>query len=88
MVGAHLKYLVYSRSGELIGALGWQSAVERLNCRDRLVGLEGRPGSTQGLELLPIETVLKAPKTTTLTKFCRGNDQGFGYENVFQSGRL
>ncbi len=42
LVGAHLKYLVYSRQGELLGALGWQSAVERLDCRDRLVGLEGR----------------------------------------------
>ena len=43
LVGAHLKYLVYSQAGELIGALGWQSAVERLDCRDRLVGLEGQP---------------------------------------------
>jgi SRSO17 transposase len=43
LVGAHLKYLVYSEPGELIGALGWQSAVERLDCRDRLVGLEGKP---------------------------------------------
>jgi SRSO17 transposase len=42
LVGAHLKYLVYSRHGELLGVLGWQSAVERLDCRDRLVGLEGR----------------------------------------------
>lgn len=42
MVGAQLRYLVCSRQGELIGALGWQSAVERLDCRDRLVGLEGR----------------------------------------------
>jgi SRSO17 transposase len=42
LVGAHLKYLVYSAQGELLGALGWQSAVERLDCRDRLVGLEGR----------------------------------------------
>ena len=42
LVGAHLKYLVYSRPGELLGALGWQSAVERLDCRDRLVGLNGR----------------------------------------------
>lgn len=43
LVGAHLKYLVYSQPGELLGALGWQSAVERLDCRDRLVGLAGRP---------------------------------------------
>ena len=43
LVGAQLKYLVHSRQGELIGALGWQSAVERLDCRDRLAGLEGQP---------------------------------------------
>jgi SRSO17 transposase len=43
LVGAHLKYLVYGRRGELLGALGWQSAVERLDCRDRLVGVNGRP---------------------------------------------
>jgi len=42
LVGAHLKYLVYCRQGELLGVLGWQSAVERLDCRDRLVGLNGR----------------------------------------------
>ncbi len=42
LVGAHLQYLVYSRQGELLGAVGWQSAVERLDCRDRLVGLNGR----------------------------------------------
>ncbi len=38
LVGANLKYLVWSRQGELLAALGWQSAVERLGCRDRLVG--------------------------------------------------
>jgi adenosylcobyric acid synthase len=43
-------------------------------------GLEGKPGSTQGLNLLPVETILKAPKTTTLTRFCRGSVQGTGYE--------
>ena len=42
LVGAHLSYLVYSSQGELLSALGWQSAVERLDCRDRLVGLNGK----------------------------------------------
>ena len=42
LVGAQLQYLVYSRQGHLVGALGWQSAVERLDCRDRLVGVSGR----------------------------------------------
>ncbi len=42
LVGANLKYFVYSDSGDLLGALAWQSAVERLDCRDRLVGLTGR----------------------------------------------
>lgn len=43
-------------------------------------GLEGRPGSSRGLELLPIETVLKAPKTTTLTQFSWKGRKGAGYE--------
>lgn len=43
-------------------------------------GIEGRPGSTGGLELLPVETELKAPKVTTLTKFYRQDAQGAGYE--------
>ena len=38
LVGANLKYLVSSREGELLGALGWQSAVQHLGCRDRLIG--------------------------------------------------
>lgn len=37
MVGANLKYFVYSRDGQLLGALGWQSAVAYLGCRDRLL---------------------------------------------------
>lgn len=41
LVGANLKYLVYGRSGELLGALGWQSAVQHLGCRDRLLGWNG-----------------------------------------------
>ena len=43
-------------------------------------GLEGTPGSTRGLSLLPVNTVLAAPKTTTIAKFSWGDDQGTGYE--------
>ena len=38
VVGASLKYLVYGRGGQLLGVLGWQSAVQHLGCRDRLLG--------------------------------------------------
>jgi SRSO17 transposase len=38
LVGASLKYLVYGRTGDVLGALGWQSAVQHLGCRDRLLG--------------------------------------------------
>src|SRR5205823_3269224 len=30
LVGANLKYLVYDRDGQILGALGWQSAVAHL----------------------------------------------------------
>jgi len=43
-------------------------------------GLEGKPGTTAGLQLLPVETELKAPKTTTLTRFAWGGHTGLGYE--------
>ncbi len=43
-------------------------------------GLEGPPGSTPGLGLLPVETTLQAPKTTSLTKFEGHNTVGQGYE--------
>ncbi len=43
-------------------------------------GLEGKPGSTEGLGLLPVETTLKAPKTTTRTKFIWNDIPGAGYE--------
>ena len=52
-------------------------------------GLEGQPGSTAGLDLLPVETVLKAPKTTTLTAFTWQEDSGSGYEiHMGQTRRL
>ncbi len=43
LVGAHLQYFISSTRGELLGAMGWQSAVERLDCRDRLLGLSRHP---------------------------------------------
>jgi len=43
-------------------------------------GIEGRPGSTAGLNLLPVATELKAPKVTTLTRFQRQEARGHGYE--------
>jgi len=43
-------------------------------------GHEGRPGSTAGLGLLPVETILRAPKVTTLTRFAWKDAQGSGYE--------
>jgi len=43
-------------------------------------GLEGAPGTTDGLRLLPVETVLQAPKTTTLSRFAWDGIQGTGYE--------
>ena len=43
-------------------------------------GLEGVPGKEKGLALMPVETVLKAPKTTTLSRFFWQDVAGTGYE--------
>jgi adenosylcobyric acid synthase len=43
-------------------------------------GLEGKPGTTSGLSLLPVETFLVSPKTTTRTTFSWQGFQGQGYE--------
>jgi len=43
-------------------------------------GLEGEPGTTKGLGLIPVETTLKAPKTTTRSKFTWKGIEGTGYE--------
>ncbi|MDR4503177.1 MAG: IS701 family transposase [Candidatus Scalindua sp.] len=37
LVGQNIRYLIYS-SDRLVAALGWQSAVERLYCRDIIIG--------------------------------------------------
>jgi adenosylcobyric acid synthase len=43
-------------------------------------GIEGAPGTSPGLSILPVETELKAPKTTTRTQFSWNGIQGTGYE--------
>jgi adenosylcobyric acid synthase len=43
-------------------------------------GIEGQAGSSPGLGLLPIETELMAPKTTTQTSFTWDGVMGQGYE--------
>jgi adenosylcobyric acid synthase len=51
-------------------------------------GLEGAPGATDGLGLLPVETVLKSPKTTTLSEFEWMGIAGKGYEIHMGQTRL
>lgn len=36
LVGKHLKYLIYSRRGELLAATGWSSSVWKLKSRGRI----------------------------------------------------
>ena len=43
-------------------------------------GLEGVSGSSLGLGLLPVETTLSTPKTTTRTSFAWDDQTGTGYE--------
>jgi adenosylcobyric acid synthase len=66
------------RNGNVLGICGgYQMMGDYVHDPD---GIEGRPGSSEGIQLLPIETELKAPKVTTLTKFCRKDACGAGYE--------
>jgi adenosylcobyric acid synthase len=52
-------------------------------------GLESIPGTSEGLGLLPVDTVLMAPKTTTLTRFTWNKARGTGYEiHMGQTQRL
>jgi adenosylcobyric acid synthase len=51
-------------------------------------GLEGKPGESKGLNLLPVTTVLQAPKTTTLSRFSWNGVAGAGYEIHMGQSRL
>lgn len=69
----------FSKSGHHVLGIcgGYQMMGEKVHDPD---GLEGEPGATRGLGLLPVETFLKAPKITTLTRFSWQGVQGRGYE--------
>ena len=68
----------HAKGGHLLGICGgYQMLGRRVEDPE---GLEGLPGHTDGLGLLPVETVLKAPKTTTLSDFSWEGARGQGYE--------
>lgn len=67
-----------NRGGYILGVCGGYQMMGR-SVKDP-GGLEGQPGETPGLNLLPVETELKAPKTTTLTGFTWEGAAGSGYE--------
>ena len=68
----------YQSKGYIFGICGgYQMLGEFVDDPD---GLEGIAGKTDALNLLPVQTVLKAPKTTTLSDFQWGDAKGKGYE--------
>jgi adenosylcobyric acid synthase len=64
--------------GHLLGVCGGYQMMGRVVHDPH--GLEGPPGSEPGLDLLPVETTLQAPKTTTLSQFQWEGISGTGYE--------
>jgi len=79
VTGWHKKIRQYAESGgNILGICGGYQLLGTMVHDPE--GIEGRPGSTPGLGLLPVETELKAPKTTTLTRFNRQEISGTGYE--------
>lgn len=73
------KLKAYAQSnGNILGICGgYQILGESV---DDPEGLEGEPGITQGLNLLPVRTILKAPKITTISEFSWHSAKGSGYE--------
>jgi len=73
------KITSYAKSGGYILGIcgGYQMLGRVIHDPD---GLEGKKGSSNGLNLLPVETILKAPKITTRTGFLWDEAHGDGYE--------
>ena len=86
--GWHEKILAYQqKGGHLLGICGGYQMMGK--CVHDPAGIEGEPGTTPGLDLLPIETRLSSPKTTTLTRFLWHDAEGTGYEiHMGQTRRL
>jgi adenosylcobyric acid synthase len=78
-VGWFEKILNYKhQGGHLLGICGgYQMMGKTVYDPD---GIEGEPGTTKGLDILPVETILSSPKTTTLTRFLWDDITGSGYE--------
>jgi len=73
----HLKNFS-AEGGHLAGICGgYQILGEHIDDPD---GVEGPAGTEEGLGLLPVTTVMKAPKTTTLSRFTYNEIEGSGYE--------
>ncbi len=64
--------------GHILGICGGYQMLGRRVCDPH--GVEGPAGDAPGLDLLPVETEMKAPKTTTRTEFAWDGIQGRGYE--------
>ena len=68
----------HDHGGHILGICGGYQMLGR-----RIVdpsGVEGPPGETPGLDLLPVETEMRAPKTTTRTCVNWEGVTGEGYE--------
>lgn len=75
--GTPLKSYV-SQGGHILGICGgYQMLGQTVEDPE---GLEGEPGQSSGLGLLPVKTVLQSPKTTTLSEFEWEQANGRGYE--------
>ncbi len=73
------KIIKYSkRGGNVLGICGGYQMMG-VNIKDT-EGIEGTPGTSKGLSLLPVETHLTFPKTTVRTLFSLEGSCGAGYE--------